>query len=46
MNLALAESLGQELRCAKRINSNEATKVKRQKKQASFTILDLGQFLQ
>ena len=31
---------------AKRIKSNEATKDKRQKKQASFTILDLGQFLQ
>ena len=28
----------------KRIKSNEATKVKRQKKQALFTILDLGQF--
>ena len=46
MNLALSESLGQELQFAKRIKSNEATKVKRQKKQASFTILDLGQILQ
>ena len=31
---------------AKRIKSNEATKDKRQKKQASFTNLDLGQILQ
>ena len=31
---------------AKRIKSNEATKDKQQKKQASFTILDLGKFLQ
>ena len=29
---------------AKRIKSNEATKDKRQNKQALFTILDLGQF--
>ena len=29
---------------AKRIKSNEATKDKRQKKQASFTNLDLGKF--
>ena len=28
MNLALSESFGQELRFAKRINSNEATKLK------------------
>ena len=46
MNLALSESLGQELRFAKRINSNGATKAKQQNKQTSFTILDLGQFLQ
>ena len=31
---------------AKRIKTNEATKDKQQKKQASFTILDLRQFLQ
>ena len=34
------------IRLAKRIKLNEPTKDKRQKKQASFTILDLGQFLQ
>ena len=41
----LPESSTEELRFAKRIKSNEATKLKLRKKQASVTNLDLSQNL-